>query len=450
MKSCDIVSVIRLPNNLFIDSAGTEVGSDLIILQKNNSKMELLQRDHDFIETRELQQGIMVNNYFQRTDRVVHTTMDIDKDLYGKPALIFKHDKGIDGMASDLKKMLQVDIAENLNKDLYIKNKSPLKIKSMAHSVAPQTQQIVINHLPAMDLFDGFEDIVKHETPPPNLILKRKKAPITKKTTTAPLDLFSQADFFSQADLFADNVNEVVNSPRVTVKESFELVPYSGERLPHYKIGIIVEQGTQIGYLTNLQPDGAEFKPLDLGYTQKIKAVSYIALRDTYQNLYRYEAENKKEHAELRSEMNRRYHAFTRLYGDLNNKDNAKLLLMDDNDREILSLERFVDGKKQLADIFSFPVSFNPNEITHVENSEEALAASLNKFGMVDLSYMATLIDKSEEELTEELQGRIYYNPLMKEYEIKDKFIAGNVVVKAKYIEEYIERKPDNELAKAS
>lgn len=444
MKSSDIVSAIRLPNNLFIDSAGTEVGSDLIILQKNNSKIELSQRDNDFIETRELQQGIIVNNCFQRTDRVVHTDMMIDTDLYGKPALVFKHSKGVEGMASDLKKMLQVDIAENLNKELYIKNKSPLKIKSIAHSVAPQTQQIVINHLPALDLFAGFDDIVQYEAPPPNLILKRRNTPTQKKTVTTQLDLFSQAD------LFADEENEVMTSPRVTIKENFDPVPYSGERLPHYKVGIIVEQGTQIGYLTNLRLDEAEFKPLDLSYTQKMKAVSYIALRDTYQNLYRYEAENEKEHAELRTEMNNRYHAFVSKYGDLNSKENVKLLLMDDNGREILSLERFTDGKKQLADIFSHPVAFNPNEITHVENAEEALAASLNKFGMVDLPYMATLIDKSEEELTEELQGRIFYNPLMKEYEIKDKFIAGNVVVKAKCIEEYLERRPDDELAKAS
>ena len=38
--SANLVSTIRLPDNLFTD-AGTEVGSDLIVLQKNTRKSEL-------------------------------------------------------------------------------------------------------------------------------------------------------------------------------------------------------------------------------------------------------------------------------------------------------------------------------------------------------------------------------------------------------------------------
>jgi hypothetical protein len=37
MKNINLVSVVRLPNKLFTDHAGTEVGSDLIILQKNTA-----------------------------------------------------------------------------------------------------------------------------------------------------------------------------------------------------------------------------------------------------------------------------------------------------------------------------------------------------------------------------------------------------------------------------
>ncbi len=34
MNRCNVVTAVRLPNNLFSDYAGTDVGSDLIILQK--------------------------------------------------------------------------------------------------------------------------------------------------------------------------------------------------------------------------------------------------------------------------------------------------------------------------------------------------------------------------------------------------------------------------------
>jgi adenine-specific DNA methylase len=38
MKNTNLVSAVRLPNNLMADNAGMEVGSDLIILQKNSNK----------------------------------------------------------------------------------------------------------------------------------------------------------------------------------------------------------------------------------------------------------------------------------------------------------------------------------------------------------------------------------------------------------------------------
>ena len=76
---------------------------------------------------------------------------------------------------------------------------------------------------------------------------------------------------------------------------------------------------------------------------------------------------------------------------------------------------------------------------------EEALAASLNRFGTVDLDYMREITDGTEEELLQALKGRIFYNPLATGYEIKDRFIAGNVIEKAERIENWINANPENE-----
>ena len=38
MRHANLVGVARLPNNLFTENANTEVGSDLILLQKNSNK----------------------------------------------------------------------------------------------------------------------------------------------------------------------------------------------------------------------------------------------------------------------------------------------------------------------------------------------------------------------------------------------------------------------------
>jgi len=118
---------------------------------------------------------------------------------------------------------------------------------------------------------------------------------------------------------------------------------------------------------------------------------------------------------------------------------------MDAGSQEILSLERFLPSEGLMgadavkADIFNHPVAFNPNEITQAADSMEALSASLNKIGKVDIEYMLSLLpEKSREEMMEDLQGRIYYNPLVREYETSDKFICGNVVAKADIITEYL------------
>lgn len=150
-----------------------------------------------------------------------------------------------------------------------------------------------------------------------------------------------------------------------------------------------------------------------------------------YQLLYRLEMQNEIEYKGLRRKLNGCYENFTALLGDLNKKENAAFILNDPGGREVLGLERFVEGRKQLSDILRRPVSFDPNEIKHVDTAAEALAASLNKFGRVKFSYMESLASRSRQELIDELGDRIFYNPMVKGFEIRERLVAGNVVAKA-------------------
>ena len=211
-----------------------------------------------------------------------------------------------------------------------------------------------------------------------------------------------------------------------------------------------MKSGEQYGYLRGVGTPEVQFHPLKLTVTQQYRAAYYIPLREAYHNLYNKEAETETEQPELREELVRRYDSFYRMFRELNGKDNAKFLLMDAGGREILSLERSVNGKIQKADIFSVPVSFNANEVTHVDTPQEALAASLNKFGEVNLEYMENLSETGRQELLTQLDNRIFYNPMMKNYEIKDRFIAGNVVAKVEWIENYLKDYPDDDASKKS
>ena len=91
MNHTRLVSTVRLPNNLFTD-AGTEVSSDLIILQKHTGKQELTENELNFIETRTLSGGIHINNSYKELDHVIYTSVKKGMNMYGQPAMNFIHD----------------------------------------------------------------------------------------------------------------------------------------------------------------------------------------------------------------------------------------------------------------------------------------------------------------------------------------------------------------------
>lgn len=232
-------------------------------------------------------------------------------------------------------------------------------------------------------------------------------------------------------------------------EEVIDLSPHAYHRTPemHLREGSLVADWGRhnIGYLKDITPYGATFQPLDLKGYQKEKALLYVSLRDAYERLYRYESNRHEENVPWREHLNTCYDEFVMRYGNLNVKQNVKLVMMDAGGRDILSLERAENGKFVKADIFERPVSFAVESHTNVGSPEEALSASLNKYGTVNLDYMREITDSTVEDLLTALQGRIYYNPLVTGYEIKDRFIAGNVIEKAERIEAWIGDNPDNE-----
>ncbi len=232
-------------------------------------------------------------------------------------------------------------------------------------------------------------------------------------------------------------------------EEVVDLTPRAYHRTPemHLREGsLVADRGRHnIGYLKDITPYGATFQPLDLKGYQKEKALLYVSLRDAYERLYRYESNRHEENVPWREHLNTCYDEFVMRYGNLNAKQNVKLVMMDAGGRDILSLERAENGKFVKADIFERPVSFSVESHANVGTPEEALSASLNKFGTVNLDYMREITDSTAEELLTALQGRIYYNPLVTGYEIKDRFIAGNVIEKAECIEAWMGENPENE-----
>ena len=571
LREARLVSAIRLPNNLFTENANTEVGSDLIILQKDTRKEGLTEDERLFTETGELH-GVATNSYFIRHEgQIVRTGTELGTDPYGKPAMVYIHEGGVQGIAEHLRKLLDRNLHANLAMRLYSGSVRDARLQEMEETARqePQTEEIGMRETPepsaptdekpeieapVMSLFDLFGIIAEEQRqaqPKPSRTKQSKgngknTSPKPKKAAAAPtLDLFSQNDvnpsetvpstqneemteeearqeavyasldwdtnppingfyesmmalgvegrarlrqrireqkatqpelFYTQEDTPKTQAQErrpqhdTGVRPAYPVENGFEAEarkrideverqmqeeeaslppeelerrrreemqprPFTGVMEPHLKEGSLVRVDTagvryQVGVLKDVTRYGATFQPLDLQGYQKEKAALYIQVRDSYERLYAYEAENREEHRQHRENLNTHYDEFVMRYGNLNARQNAKMILMDAAGRDVLSLERGENGLFVKADIFDHPVSFSQEENVSVETPEDALTASLNKYGGVNMEYMSSLCGNSEAELTEALKGRIYYNPMEDCYEIKDRFIAGNVVQK--------------------
>ena len=651
MKQADLLSAIRLPNNLFSENANTEVGCDLIILQKNERKEELSEEDRLFTRTvRSNHTGVVTNEYFlDHPERIIHSEAKRDTDPYGKPAMIYTHSGGVEGIAMDLYKMLSEDLSVRLDLERYkgmgheredvrqniavqtegieakrenshpvegerteVKRENSLSgtdeltdakreenriqlqarpVKATVHTV--ETKQ---PEAPVMDLYDLFgytqeerrlaehglkperkkggkskpkkpvqaslfvlpedgtgmkadkgkteagaaitpeeakemEEIIRGtaeveaapvettvpkaedtvspqedgdpedavyrrldwETNPPingfyemmmdltperraelrrlgktkmeanaarqaagTTEAKREKADAGKtaetQDTTATVVYPVENGFEAERKRRIAEVEEAMRREEAALtpeerqrKREEEMMPrpFKGILEPHLKDGSLAWEYTagvrfQVGVLKNVTRYGATFQPLDMDGMQAQKAQLYIDLRNTYERLYAYEAEKHEENEMLRRHLNTYYDEFAMRYGCLNAKQNVKLLMMDASGRNMLALERSEGGTMVKADIFDRPVSFSQETAVAADSPEEALSASLNLYGGVNLPYMESICDMPQADMLEALKGRVFYNPLAEGYEIADRFIAGNVVQKAADVEEWI------------
>ena len=667
VKRADLVAALRLPNNTFSENAGTDAGSDLIILQKHTGK-KALSADEEFFIQSVVDRGTKVpgNKFFQAfPQNVISDDAKIGTDQYGKPAIVYTHTGGVNGIAEDLRKALDESLRLRLNLELYnsngikpptpdpikptptaeVKSETPKqkplaeKIEQKNEPLLKQYQEMKKKHPDAILLFRvgdfyeifgkdaieaseilgitltrrmngldnrielaGFphhaldtylpklvragkrvaiceqledpklkrttqqkvvETVTPNQPPKPEPRLESKPEPKpveTPKVETKEIETDGRPDYSDNPDprLFAYNLfgelepvqqknnrrqqmqkpeekpkpanpatkakpikssgfrkltdkelefygslnwddNPPINGfyeammsiahrqmeemrlekesqeaaqaagiapgetyiektegdfipggrarqPKVTaipIERDMSPRPFSEDIQFFHKNGSMVVQDGMVGFLSDVRKTGATFTPLGLKPEQEKRAMLYITMSETYQQLYNYEAETHEPSEHLREHLNQYYDEFVAKYGNLNEKQNVKFILMDANGRDALALERGENGQFVKADIFDHPVSFSLDEVTSVDTPLEALTASLNKYGEVNLEYMASLVDMDEDSLTENLEGHIFYNPLVSNYEIKDRFIAGNVVAKAEAVKAWIDREEE-------
>ena len=588
VKRADLVAALRLPNNTFSDNAGTDAGSDLIILQKHTGK-KALSADEEFFIQSVVDRGTKVpgNKFFQAfPQNVICTDAKVGTDQFGKPAIIYKHEGGVDGIAHDLRTALDESLRLRLNLELYNSNgikpptpdpvkptptpkveqdvkpeppkKKPLaeKIEQRNEPLLKQYQEMKKKHPDAILLFrvgDFYEIFGKDaveaseilgitltrrmngldnrielagfphhaldtylpklvragkrvaiceqledpklkrtskqkvvETVTPNQSSKTEPKPVepSKPEPTKEIETDGRPDYSDNPDprLFAYNLfgelepiqqknnrrqqmqkpeekpkpanpatkakpikssgfrkltdkelefygslnwddNPPINGfyeammsiahrqmeemrlekesqeaaqaagiapgetyiektegdfipggrarqPKVTaipIERDMSPRPFSEDIQFFHKNGSMVVADGMVGFLSDVRKTGATFTPLNLKPEQEKRAMLYVTLSETYQQLYNYEAETHEPSEHLREHLNYYYDEFVAKYGNLNEKQNVKFIMMDANGRDALALERGENGQFVKADIFDHPVSFAIDEVTTVD-----------------------------------------------------------------------------------
>ena len=98
---------------------------------------------------------------------------------------------------------------------------------------------------------------------------------------------------------------------------------------------------------------------------------------------------------------------------------------------------------KGKADMFSKRTIKKQEVVTSVDTASEALAVSLGEKAKVDLAYMSELTGKSEEEVTKELAGVIFQNPVTEKWETADEYLSGNAREKLATARVFAENRPE-------
>ena len=172
-----------------------------------------------------------------------------------------------------------------------------------------------------------------------------------------------------------------------------------------------------------------------------------VAIRDATNRLLERQLDecSDEEVASLQAELNQVYDSFTAKYGLLSSNANKRAFSMDSSYCLLTSLE-FLDEKgelKQKADIFTKRTIRRAEPVTSVDTASEALAVSIGEKAKVDIPYMMELTGKTEEEVTEELTGVIFKNPLTDKWEPSDEYLSGNVREKLNVARQFAENHPE-------
>jgi N12 class adenine-specific DNA methylase len=334
-QRAELLGAVRLPDNTFRANAGTEVTSDILILQKRD---RVIDAEPDWIYLDTNADGITMNSYFVQHPEMVLGRMVNESTRFGKLEPACKADKD-----------------------------RPLS------EILHEAMQRINGEIP---------------------------------------------EYESEIDQISDEQdNSIPADPNV---RNFSYTLVNG----------------QIYFREN-----DRMTPATLSMTAANRVKGLLEIRDSVRSLIEYQTNDYPEEviSTEQENLNRLYDAFTKKYGLINSRGNYLAFAADESYFLLCSLEVLDDegNFKRKADMFTKRTIKPHREITSVETASEALALSIGEKARVDLSYMAKLTGKMQEEIVTELRGVIFRVPNTEpaRYVAADEYLSGDVREKLKVAE---------------
>ena len=259
-----------------------------------------------------------------------------------------------------------------------------------------------------------------------------------QETTVKPIE---GADLAQQLKAAVENIHAEITEPEITddeLDQNAEPLPAD----PNVKNFSYTNVDGQVYYREN-----SYMNKVDLPAVTAERVLGMIALRETTQKLLDCQLHDGTD-AEvelLQGKLKDQYKRFTAQYGLINSTANKRAFRQDSSYCLLASLEILDEDKnlKRLADIFTKRTIRKPEPVTSVDTPSEALALSIGEKAKVDVPFMAELCGKTEQEVTEELAGVIFRNPVTQAWVTADEYLSGNVREKLETAETFAANHPE-------
>ena len=243
-----------------------------------------------------------------------------------------------------------------------------------------------------------------------------------QETTVKPIEGVDLAQQLKEA---VGNIHATITEPEISDDElDVQEEPIPAD--PSVKNFSFTNVDGQIYYREN-----SFMNKVELPAVTAERVLGMIALRETTRKLLDCQLHDGSD-AEvqlLQNELKQQYTAFKAQYGLINSTANKRAFRQDSSYCLLASLEILDEEKnlKRLADIFTKRTIRKPEPVTSVDTPSEALALSIGEKAKVDVPFMAQLCGKPEQEITDELAGAIFRNPVTQQWETSDEYLSGNV-----------------------